>query len=211
METTRSATLLHERGGAFAAQSAEGVGAPLHSIFRYDRVAAALHWLIGALLIAEIAFGLLLDEIAPRGTPARAGVINLHKSFGIVLGVLIIARIAWRLAHVAPPWPASMSMRKQRAAHLGHLALYACMVIAPLAGYLGSNFSKHGVRFFGTTLAPWGPDWPAAYSFLVGVHDVSTYLLLVLTAGHVAMALKHALVERDGIFQRIVPWRARHG
>ena len=54
------------------------------------------------------------------------------------------------------------------------------MVVAPLAGYLGSNFSKHGVRFFGVALAPWGPDWPAAYSFLVGLHDVSTYLLLAL-------------------------------
>jgi cytochrome b561 len=54
-------------------------------------------------------------------------------------------------------------------------------------------------------LAPWGPDWPAAYSFLVGLHDASTYLLLALTLGHVAMALKHALIERDGIFARIAP------
>ena len=170
---------------------------------RYDRVAAWLHWGIGLLLLAEIAFGLLLDEIAPRGTPARAGVINLHKSVGIVIGVLIVVRIAWRLGHAPPPWPATMSIRRQRAAKLGHLLLYICMVVAPLAGYLGSNFSKHGVRFFGVVLAPWGPDWPAAYSFLVGVHSVSTYLLLALTIGHVAMALKHALIERDGIFARL--------
>ncbi len=173
---------------------------------RYDRVAAWLHWAIGVLLLAEIAFGLLLDEIAPRGTPARGGVINLHKSFGIVLGVLIVVRLAWRLAHAPPPWPKTMSARRQRAANLGHGALYACMVVAPLAGYLGSNFSRHGVRFFGATLAPWGPDLPAAYSFLVGLHDASTYLLLALIAGHVAMALEHALVERDGVFGRIVPW-----
>ena len=172
---------------------------------RYDRVATWLHWGIGALLLAEIAFGFLLDEIAPRGTPARAGVINLHKSFGIVLGVLILIRIAWRLGHAPPPWPATMSARRRRAAGAGHVALYACMVVAPLAGYLGSNFSKHGVRFFGVTLGPWGPDWPAAYSFLVGLHNASTYLLLALTIGHVAMALKHALLERDGIFTRIAP------
>jgi cytochrome b561 len=170
---------------------------------RYDRVAASLHWAIGALLLAEIAFGLLLDEIAPRGTPARAGVINLHKSFGIVIGVLVVVRIGWRLAHRPPSWPASMSPRRQRAAHLGHVALYACMAVAPLAGYLGSNFSRHGVRFFGVALAPWGPDWPAAYSTLVAVHDASTYLLLALTLGHVAIALEHALIERDGIFARI--------
>ena len=177
---------------------------------RYDRVAAWLHWAIGALLLVEIVFGLLLDDIAPRGTPARGTVINLHKSFGIVLGVLIMLRLAWRLAHAPPPWPSSMSAARQRLANAGHAALYACMVIAPLAGYLGSNFSKHGVRFFGAELAPWGPDWPRAYALLVGVHDVSSYLLLALTVGHVAMALKHALVDRDGIFDRIVPWQPSH-
>jgi cytochrome b561 len=175
---------------------------------RYDRVAAWLHWGIGALLLAEIVFGLLLDDIAPRGTPARAGVINLHKSFGIVLGVLIVLRIVWRLAHAAPTWPPSMSAARQRAANAGHVALYACMVVAPLSGYLGSNFSRHGIRFFGAELAPWGPDWPRAYAFLVAVHDVSSYLMLALTIGHVAMALRHALVERDGIFDRIVPWHS---
>ena len=172
---------------------------------RYDRVAAWLHWSIGLLLLAEIAFGLLLDEIAPRGTPARGSVINLHKSFGIVLGVLIVVRVAWRLAHSPPPWPASMSPRRRRAAELGHFALYGCMLVAPLAGYLGSNFSKHGIRFFGVAIAPWGPDWPATYSLFVAVHDASAYLLLALAVGHVVMALRHALVERDGMFARIAP------
>ena len=183
---------------------ASGRAAAAPAAARYDRVTVWLHWGIGVLLLAEIAFGLLLDDIAPRGTPARAGVINLHKSFGIVLGILIIIRIAWRLGH-APPWPAAMPVRRQRAANLGHAALYACMLVAPLAGYLGSNFSKYGVRFFGVALAPWGPDWPAMYSFLVGVHDASAYLLLALVVGHVAMTLKHALIDRDGILARIAP------
>ena len=200
METTTRATALEDAGSNADTRSAD---APARA--RYDRVTAWLHWGIGALLLAEIVFGLLLDEIAPRATPARAGVINLHKSLGIVLGLLIVVRIAWRLGHAPPPWPATMSARRQRAAHLGHVALYVCMVVAPLAGYLGSNFSKFGVRFFGVALAPWGPDWPAAYSFLLALHDASTYLLLALIIGHVAMALKHALVERDGLFARIAP------
>ena len=170
---------------------------------RYGRVATWLHWTIGIALLGEIAFGLMLDQIAPRGTAARGGVINLHKSIGIVLGILIVVRIAWRLAHAVPPWPRTMSARRQRAAGLGHVALYVCMLVAPLAGYLGSNLSPHGVRFFGVVLAPWGPDWPAAYTFLLRLHDASTYALLALVVGHVAMALTHALVERDGIFARI--------
>jgi cytochrome b561 len=194
--------------GEPSAVAAGSQGLPVTARLRYDRVASWLHWGIGVLLLAEIAFGLLLDEIAPRGTPARAGVINLHKSVGIVLGLLVVFRIAWRLAHAAPPWPASMSAARRRAANAGHVALYACMLVSPLAGYLGSNFSRHGVRFFGIVLPPWGPDWPAAYAFLVGLHDASSYLLLALTVGHVAMAIEHALVERDGVFERILPWPA---
>jgi len=198
---TRAATL--DRDAADPGAGHAAAATPIRQ--RYDRVTAWLHWAIGILLLAEIAFGLVLDEIAPRGTPARAGVINLHKSFGIVLGILIVVRIAWRLGHAAPPWPATMSARRRRAADLGHGALYVCMVVAPLSGYVGSNFSKHGVRFFGMALPPWGPDSPAVYSFLVGLHDISSYLLLALVVGHVAMALKHALIERDGIFARIAP------
>jgi cytochrome b561 len=204
MRTTTTRATVLDRGGLEADARASVASAPTRT--RYDRITAWLHWSIGLLLLGEIAFGLLLDQIAPRGTPARAGVINLHKSLGIVLGILIVVRIGWRMAHRPPPWPATMSPRRQRAADLGHVALYACMLIAPLAGYLGSNFSKYGVRFFGVALAPWGPDWPAAYSLLVGLHDASTYLLLALIVGHVVMALEHALIERDGIFARIAPW-----
>src|SRR5206468_2806943 len=64
---------------------------------RYDGVAIALHWVLGLALVAQIAFGFMLDTLAPRGTPARTDVINLHKSTGIALGVLIVLRMAWRL------------------------------------------------------------------------------------------------------------------
>lgn len=70
---------------------------------RYSRAAMLLHWVVGAALLAQIGFGFLLDEIAPRATPARAGVIGLHKSFGLVLALLVVARLAWRLRHPAPP------------------------------------------------------------------------------------------------------------
>jgi len=59
----------------------------------YDRVAVALHWLIGFALLGQIAFGFLLDELAPRNTPARAGIVNLHKSCDIVLNYLILLRV----------------------------------------------------------------------------------------------------------------------
>jgi cytochrome b561 len=170
---------------------------------RYDAVARTLHWALGAALLAQMSFGFLLDELAPRNTPARAAVINLHKSCGLVLLVLIVLRLAWRLRHRAPPWPAAMPAWQRRAAGLGHGALYACMLLLPAAGYVASNFSKHGIKFFGRPLPPWGPDWPAAYAFFNGMHDVLGWSLAVLVAGHVAMAAKHAWIDRDGIVERM--------
>jgi cytochrome b561 len=172
----------------------------------YGRVASTLHWLIGFALLGQIAFGFLLDEIAPRGTPARGSVINLHKSFGMILGVLIVLRLAWRLRHRPPAWPARMPAWQQRAALLGHRALYACMLVVPLAGYAASNFSRHGVKFFGLRLPPWGPDLPALYAVLNTLHVGAAWLFCALVAGHVAASLKHALIDGDGIFRRISPW-----
>jgi cytochrome b561 len=172
---------------------------------RYDRVAIALHWLIGIALLAQIGFGFMLDDIAPRGTPARAATINLHKSCGIVLGVLIVLRLAWRLRHAAPAWPAVMSVNQQRAATLGHRTLYACMLLMPLSGYVASNFSKHGVKFFGTALKPWGPDVPQVYNFFNAMHVATAFVFAALIVGHVAISLKHAFVDRDGVFSRILP------
>ena len=172
---------------------------------RYGRVAIALHWLIGLALLGQIAFGSLLDDIAPRNTPGRAGVVNLHKSLGIVLGALIVARLAWRLTHRPPAWPASMPVWEQRAARLGHRALHACMLVLPLSGYTASNFSKYGVKLFGLALRPWGPPLPAVYAFLNGVHVVTSWVLLALLALHIMAALKHGLVARDGVFSSIWP------
>lgn len=171
---------------------------------RYDRVAITLHWLIGLALLAQIGFGFLLDDIAPRGTPARAATINLHKSFGIVLGVLIVLRLAWRLRHAAPAWPALMSSAQQRAATIGHRTLYVCMLLMPLSGYIASNFSKHGVKFFGTTLKPWGPDLPQVYNFFNAMHVATAFVFAALIVGHVVISLKHALVDRNGVFSRIL-------
>jgi len=175
---------------------------------RYDGVAIGLHWLIGIALIGQVTFGFLLDEIAPRATPERTAVINLHKSCGIVLGLLIVLRLLWRLRHRPPAWDAGMPPWQQRAARLGHRALYACMLAMPASGYIASNFSKYGLKFFGVALRPWGPELPGVYAAFNLLHMTIGWLFAALIAGHVLMALKHAWVDRDGTLARMLPWSA---
>ena len=171
---------------------------------KYDRVAVGLHWLIGLALLGQITFGFLLDDLAPRGTVSRAAVINLHKSFGIVLGILILLRLAWRLVHRPPALPAFLPRWQRVAALWSHRALYACMIVMPSSGYIASNFSKYGVVFFGFPLKPWGPTSKAIYAVFNGVHVVTAWIFTALIVLHVLGALRHALA-RDGVFRRMWP------
>lgn len=170
---------------------------------RYDRIAVLLHWIIGVALLGQIAFGWLLGEIE-RGTPARAMAINLHKSTGILLGLAIVARLAWRLRHRPPAYPAALQGAALQAARAGHLLLYVGMVGMPLSGYLASNFSKHGINFFNVLpLAPWGPDDKSLYALFNGTHDALALVFSVLVAGHIGFALYHAWIARDGLVARM--------
>ena len=175
-------------------------------VSRYTRTAIALHWLLALAILGQILFGWYLDEI-PRGTPERSWYVNLHKSTGLTLGLLIIFRFTWRWFHQPPPLPASMAAWERIAAETSHRLLYACMLIMPLTGYVASNFSEYGVRYFNAILLPpWGLDDPGIYSFLKGAHVVTSYIFVALIGVHVISALRH-VVLRDGIFQRIWPMR----
>lgn len=180
--------------------------APVPLPARYTSTAIALHWLIALLLLGQFAFGLLLEDI-PRGTPERGFYVNLHKSSGIVIGLLILLRLGWRLAHKPPPLPASTPPWQRRAARISHAALYLCMLALPLSGYLASNFSKHGIKFFNLVRwAPWGPDDKTLYALFNGAHHLFALLLALLVAVHVLAVAKHMLVDRDGLLRRMWPW-----
>ena len=174
---------------------------------RYTRVAIALHWLIAALVVAQIAFGWYLQSV-PRKTPDRTIYVNFHKSTGLTIGLLILVRLAWRLTHKAPPLPDTIPAWERKAARASHLALYACMLIMPTAGYLASNFSKFGVNFFNAVLLPpWGVDDRRIYAVFNTTHVITSYVFVALIVLHVAAALRH-LYLRDGVFPRIWPARA---
>ena len=83
------------------------------------------------------------------------------------------------------------------------------MLIMPLTGYVASNFSKWGVKYFNTLLLPpWGVDDPRVYAFFNGAHVATSYLFLALILAHAASAVRHAS-RHDGILQRM--WPARRG
>jgi cytochrome b561 len=169
---------------------------------RYTRTAIALHWLIAILVIGQFAWGWYMQTIPKQPTGLRADAFNLHKSVGMSLFVLMALRLAWRAEHPPPPLP-PMPRWKAYAAALTHGLLYAVLLIQPVFGYLGSEFSGYPVKYFGMTLPGWAGKDVALKDLMSVAHLVNSWVLAVLVTLHVAAALKHALVDRDGLLARM--------
>ena len=177
---------------------------------RYTRTAIALHWLIAALVILQFAWGWWMQEIPKQPVGPRVDAFNLHKSVGLVILALMAIRILWRIGHRPPPLPA-MPAWQAWTARTTHVALYVLLVLQPLSGYLGSEFSGYPVRFFGLTLPGWAGKNIALKELLSVVHLAASWSIAAAVALHVAGALKHALIDRDGLLGRMgIGKRARN-
>ncbi|MDP9109505.1 MAG: cytochrome b [Pseudomonadota bacterium] len=129
---------------------------------------------------------------------------NLHKSIGLIVLTLVVLRILWRLPHTPQKLPSQVPRWQTTLASITQTLLYVCMVVIPVAGLTGSLYSKHGLAFFGIAL----PHPVANHDLseqLFSIHGIAVWVLVGLVSLHVAGALKHLLIDRDGVFQRMWP------
>lgn len=169
---------------------------------RYTRTAIALHWLVAVAVIVQFSWGWWMQGIPKQPIGPRVDAYNLHKSVGLTIFALMWVRVLWRWRHPAPPLPA-MPAWQATLAHVTHALLYAALFLQPLAGYLGSVFSGYPVKYFGMTLPGWGWKSEAIKDFMSAVHLTTSFVLAGVVALHVAGALKHWLVDRDGVVARM--------
>jgi len=174
-----------------------------HRLDRYTATAMLLHWIMAALIVALLIVGWYMADL-PKGTE-RSALIALHKSLGLTLFALLVARIVWRLRHRPPPLPSTMPAWEQRAAHGNHYLLYFLMLLQPVSGYLSSSFSGYKTSYFGIALPNWGWHDKVLNEFFNTMHAVDAYILLAVVIVHVLAALRHLLIARDRVFQRMLP------
>jgi cytochrome b561 len=175
------------------------------SIQRYTKPAIAFHWLISVLVLCMIGLGWYMGDI-PRGTPERTFFFNLHKSIGVTVAILVLFRLWWRAKNPPPPLPAYIPGWQAQASRISHALLYLCLILMPLSGFAASQFTKYGITYFGLfKIPPMGWEDRDIYSLLQGVHGVTATLLVALVALHILAALKHLLIDRDRVFQRMLP------
>ena len=168
----------------------------------YPLTAVVLHWLLVLLVLGLFGLGWYMVGI-PKGTPPVAYFYNLHKSIGLVAALPIVLLIWWRCTHVPPPLPATLPAWQARAAHVNHVLFYICLVVLVASGFIESNFTKFGVKFFGYQLPILGWEDKTLYRIFNRIHVYTSYFFVALMAVHIAAALKHLLINRDGVFQRM--------
>lgn len=177
---------------------------------RYHGLSRVLHWLLALGLVGMFALGVYMADLP--FSMQRLKLYNWHKWAGMTILALSVLRLVVRVVRRPPALPASIQStmpRWQQQAHHGtHHLLYALFFIVPLVGWAYSSAAGFPIVVFGLVPLPdFVPVSPALADALKPLHGLSACALAGLVLLHVLAALKHQLINRDGLMARILPCR----
>ena len=171
----------------------------------YGIIAQSLHWLVAALVFIQLGLGLYAANL-PLSL-ARLQWLSRHKSLGLVIFALVLLRFAWRSANGVPAQTDLTSRWQRCAAAASHWLLYLLLVLAPLSGWMYGSAAGLSVNWFGLFRVPdLLPKQADLAGLLKTAHRGCVALLAFVILCHVLAALHHALVRRDGVMRRMLPW-----
>jgi cytochrome b561 len=172
----------------------------------YSRPARVLHWTNAALVLVLIPVGFLMTNLGEGKLTDT--LFELHKSFGLIALAVILVRLAVRLVGGAPEPHPGLTGFERSVSQGVHKGLYVLLFLMPILGWVGTSAGYPPVNFFWTVPV----TFPIAHSEAVGnavlqLHVWGAFLLTALVLLHLAGALNHALIKRDGVLQRMLPKR----
>jgi cytochrome b561 len=166
---------------------------------RFTVMQRLLHWLMAICILAMLFIGVAMVSTV---MPKYLTLVSIHKPLGIAILVLAVIRLLVRLGYGAPPLPADLPEPMKLAAHLSHYAFYALMIGMPLIGWgMLSAAANPIVLFGGMHLPPILPQSDSLHTLLWNAHFYLAFAFFGLILLHLAAALFHALVRRDGVFE----------
>lgn len=174
---------------------------------RYKTPARWLHWSVAALVLAMLPVGFLMVQQG-LSRPLQNGLFLFHKNTGVIVALLVLARLVYRWRNPPPPLPRDVPLWQRRVSGWTHGILYGLIVLMPVSGYVrvragGFPIEMLDAMGIGTFL----PKSEALANAAKSVHYAGAWALALLVALHVGAALQHAVIKRDGIFQRMWPTR----
>jgi cytochrome b561 len=176
------------------------------SVTRYHPLARALHWLLALAIVGNFALGVYMHELP--FSPARLQYYSWHKWAGVLILTFSAVRLVTRLMAPPPPLPqaieAAMPGWQKAAHHATHAGLYLLFFAVPLSGWAFSSAAGFPVVLFGVLPLPdFVPVSEPLADVLKGVHKFAALGMAALVLLHVAGAVKHQLIDRDGLMSRM--------
>ena len=171
---------------------------------RHQTLTIALHWLTVLMVLVQISLAIIHDRM--EGTNAGRTVLAAHRSLGILIGFLIVGRLAWRLFGMRlPPFPASMPEWQQWGARMSEWGLYGLLLAQPLTGIAATVLRGRPFSVFGfqvPSLVAQSKDWA---SIAEQLHTLGAYALSGLVLLHAGSAILHRLIANDGVLDSMLP------
>lgn len=180
-----------------------------NSLQSYGRIARLFHWTTATLILVAIPLGIIANRLpydTAEALALKAQLFSIHKTLGIVVFFVALGRILWALTqtHPAPLHPDRKA--ELWLAGLVHWMLYLSLVAVPLSGWVHhaavSGFAPIWWPF-GQTL-PFVPQSESVAQIAGGAHWLFSKLMIASILLHVAGALKHHFVDRDGTLLRMI-------
>ena len=189
-------------------QTAAGSGIAMrNSAQGYGVIAVVLHWLVALVVIGLFLLGLWMTGLTYYDDWYRRGP-DLHKSIGILLFFVMLARVVWRSINITPEYDPGISAFERRAAHGVHLLLYVLIFALMLSGYLISTADGKPIHVFGLFAVPATiSDIPNQEDTAGAVHWYLALILISLVSLHAVAALKHHFIDRDRTLKKMLSIR----
>lgn len=177
----------------------------------YTATAKWLHWIMATLIIVASVIGIYAASlhygIDAAHDKVKGGWITVHKQIATITLFLIVIRILWRITH-KPPAFMGMSPLMAKVAHLGHFVLYLLMLAVPVSGWANSSAAGYPIPVAWLfTIPGLLAKNPELAPMLSKLHEVLGWTIVVVVLGHIAFAIKHRLVDRDGTMESMLPGR----
>lgn len=170
---------------------------------KYGAMAITFHWIIAALIFFQLGLGLYMKD--QPVSLKKLKLFGIHKEYGLLILFLAILRFAWRLMNINPIYPHTMPIWQLAAARSVHAALYGCLLLMPITGWLISSAAGLPVSFFGLFLMPvLIHSDPSLQSIFSTIHEGLAYFLILLICVHLAAVVQHYLIYKDNILRRML-------
>jgi cytochrome b561 len=170
---------------------------------RFTPLQRLLHWLMAVCILTMLFIGV---GMVSTTMPKYLTLVSIHKPLGISILVLALIRLAVRLRYGAPALPADLPEPMKLAAQVSHYALYVLMIGMPLLGWGMLSAAAYPVVLFGGFHLPAIlPQSDRLHTLLWDAHFYLAFAFFALVLMHVAAALFHALIRRDGVFEAMAP------